>query len=197
MGPGSQSEFDPWRRAHRRSPQASPRPMDPDRQARTAYPRIRLAYFNKLVNLVMSRQFQSHGVDVTREQEAILRELAQGDGCNQAALAQRTGQDRNNLSRTLDILESKQLITRDVSPDDKRRSVVRLTQTGRLIQQQALQAVDHYRAALYAGFTPHEIDDFARAVGRLTANLETFLEDSDSPSRAPTDERHARPRHLR
>ena len=39
--------------------------------------------------------------------------------------------------------------------------------------------------------------DFARAVGRLTANLETFLEDSDSPSRAPTDERHARPRHLR
>ena len=197
MGPSSQSEPNRGAECCGRLPKESSQAMDPDSQARAAYPRIRLAYFNKLVNLVMSRQFQSRGVDVTREQEAILRELAQDDGCNQAELAQRTGQDRNNLSRTLAILESKQLITRDVSPDDKRHSVVRLTPTGRGMQQQAMQAVDGYRAALYAGFTPQEIDDFARAVGRLTANLEAFLEASDSPPRAPSDERQARPRDLR
>ena len=171
--------------------------MAPDPQTRAAYPRIRLAYFNKLVNLAMSRQFQLHGLDVTREQEAILRELAQGDGCNQAELAQRTGQDRNNLSRTLGLLEAKQLVTRDASRDDKRHSVVRLTPSGRRMQQQALQAVDRYRAALYAGFTPREIDDFARALGRLTANLEAALGASGPAPRAPKEEGHARPRHLR
>jgi len=167
------------------------RPMAPDPQGRTPYPRVRLAYVYKLVNLVMSRQFQLHGLDVTREQEAILRELAQGDGCNQAELAQRTGQDRNNLSRTLGLLEAKQLVTRDASRDDKRHSVVRLTPSGRRMQQQALQAVDRYRATLYQGFTPQEIDEFARALGRLTANLETFLGAAAAAPRAPKDEGHA------
>ena len=171
--------------------------MAPRSQARTAYPRIRLAYFNKLINLVMSRQFQLRGLDVTREQEAILRELAQLDGCNQADLAQRTGQDRNNLSRTLGLLEAKQLVRRDVSPEDKRHSVVRLTPAGRRMQQQALQAVDAYRDALYAGFTAQEIDDFARAVSRLTTNLEGFLAASGPTPREPDDTAHAQTRHLR
>jgi DNA-binding MarR family transcriptional regulator len=171
--------------------------MAPRSKARAAYPRIRLAYFNKLINLVMSRQFQLRGLDVTREQEAILRELAQLDGCNQADLAQRTGQDRNNLSRTLGLLEAKQLVRRDVSPEDKRHSVVRLTPAGRHMQQQALQAVDAYRDALYAGFTAQQIDDFASTVSRLTTNLETFLGDNSPVPREPDHTSHAQTRHLR
>jgi DNA-binding MarR family transcriptional regulator len=197
MGGRSQCRPEPGRCARRRHPEEGPRPMAPRSQARTAYPRIRLAYFNKLINLAMSRQFQLRGLDVTREQEAILRELAQLDGCNQADLAQRTGQDRNNLSRTLGLLEAKQLVRRDVSPEDKRHSVVRLTPAGRRMQQQALQAVDAYRDALYAGFTTQEIDDFARTVSRLTTNLESFLAASGPTPREPDDTAHAQTRHLR
>lgn len=152
--------------------------MAPRSPTRAAYPRIRLAYFNKLINLVMSRQLQEHGLDITREQEAILRELSLQEGCNQAELAQRTGQDRNNLSRTLDILASKDLVQKEARSDDKRNSVVRLTALGRQIQKRALDAVDAYRDVLFAGFTQDEIDTYAELISRLTKNLESYVETS-------------------
>ena len=62
---------------------------------------------------------------------------------------------------------------------------MRLTSSGRQMQQRALQAVDRYRAALYEGFTAQEIDDFARALGRRTANLEASLGASGPAPRAP------------
>lgn len=155
------------------------RSMTTKRQGRVMYPRIRLAYFNKLINLVMSRQFQEHGLDITREQEAILRELSQQDGCNQAELAQRTGQDRNNLSRTLDILAVKNLVLREPSLNDKRNSIVRLTDVGRQMQRQALEAVDAYRDVLFKGFTQEEINAYAHMVVRLTANLESYVRETE------------------
>lgn len=145
------------------------------------YPRIRLAHFNKLVNLVMNRQFQARGLDITREQEVILRELGQQDGCNQAELAQRTGQDRNNLSRTLDILFTKGLVAREACADDKRHSIIRLTAPGRRMQVQALDAVNAYRDVLFAGFTPNEIDSYAAMVARLIANLESHAQNAEEP----------------
>ena len=57
----------------------------------------------------MTRLFRAHGYDITREQEVILRELCERDGVHQADLARRVGQDRNNLSRTLEILTLKKL----------------------------------------------------------------------------------------
>jgi len=150
------------------------------RQGRTSYPRIRLAYFNKLINLAMSRQFQEYGLDITREQEAILRELSQTDGCNQAELAQRTGQDRNNLSRTLAIMVAKGLVSREACRDDKRNSIVRLTDVGREMQMQALHAVNAYRGVLFTGFTQAEIDVYASMVSRLTTNLESYARVSEA-----------------
>lgn len=150
--------------------------MPPARKTRQRYPRLKLAYFNKLINLTMARLFRNNGLDVTREQEAILRELAQGDGINQAELAARTGQDRNNLSRTLDLLVRKRLALRDVSSADRRQSLVFLTDEGKRLGSAAYEAVNEYREILFAGFSQQEIDAFAAAIARLTSNLETFLE---------------------
>lgn len=150
--------------------------MPAARKTPRRYPRLKLAYFNKLVNLTMARLFRNNDLDITREQEAILRELAQGDGINQAELATRTGQDRNNLSRTLDLLVGKHLALRDVSSADRRQSLVFLTEEGKRLESAAYAAVNEYREILFAGFSQQEIDAFAVAIGRLTANLETFLE---------------------
>lgn len=153
-----------------------PKSPPPDR----IYPRIRLSYFNKLINLVMGRLFVRRGLDLTREQEAILRELRQGDGINQAELAARTGQDRNNLSRTLGLLAEKSLVRREVCATDRRNSLVFLTPAGRVLQQKAYLAVNDYRAVLFQGFSQREIDAFANSIQRLSDNLEMFLQQDES-----------------
>lgn len=149
---------------------------------RIMYPRIKLSLLHKLINLTMKRLFIAYGYDITREQEVILRELRQQDGVNQVDLSARTGQDRNNLSRTLDILESKKLVARDVCSSDKRNSLVYITDRGRLLHEEAYKAVNEYRQVLFRGFSQEEVDTFAAMVRRLSANLTSFNEDFSKPT---------------
>lgn len=140
------------------------------------YPRIKLGKFHKTINLTMSRIFKSHGHNITREQEAILRALCVSDGINQAELAARAGQERNNLSRTLNILESKGWVTRSVCPADKRNSVVYITEEGRELHDKVYDSIEEYRHVLFRGLTMEQVQEFADMVHRLTANLEDYLD---------------------
>lgn len=151
------------------------------------FPRIKLSHFHKLINLTMSRLFKSYGCDITREQEVILRELRLRDGVNQVELAVRTEQDRNNLSRTLVILESKNLIARDRSHRDKRNSLVYLTDSGRALHEVAYQAINEYRRVLFQGFSQKEVDTFADMIHRLSDNLSDFLEENGAAKDAGDD----------
>lgn len=144
-------------------------------QRAIVFPRIKLSLLHKLINAVMARLFKAHGCDITREQEVILRELRQRDGVNQVVLASRVGQDRNNLSRTLDILQSKKLVVRDVYSSDKRSSLVYITDEGRALHKAAYRAIQEYRHILFRGFSQKEIDAFEDMIGRLNDNLGSFL----------------------
>jgi len=138
------------------------------------YPRLPFALFNKLINLTMSHLFKTHGHKITREQEVILRELCRLDGANQVGLALRTGQDRNNLSRTLTLLEGKGLILRDVCDVDKRNSRVYITEAGRQLHEQAFKTILEYQSILFKGFNQREINHFSETIQLLIANLSEF-----------------------
>jgi len=142
----------------------------------TPFPHIKLNKFNKAINLTMSRIFKVHGYNITREQEAILRSLCMTDGINQAELASMAGQERNNLSRTLAILEEKGLVVRKVCATDKRNSLVYITAEGRSLHAKVLRAVEEYRHVLFCGVPPEQVNTFALLVEKLTENLEGYLE---------------------
>lgn len=150
--------------------------VPPDAES-SAYPRIKLNKFHKTINLVMSRIFKVYGCNITREQEAILRALVAFDGVNQAELAVRAGQERNNLSRTLGILEEKGLVSRVTCTTDKRNSLVYITPAGRDFHREAYRAVEEYRRILFKGMTMEQIHAFSDVIQRLTRNLEEYLEE--------------------
>lgn len=154
------------------------------------YPRIRLTLLQKSINLTMTRLFRANGYDITREQEVILRELCERDGVNQADLARRVGQDRNNLSRTLEILTLKKLVVRDVSDSDRRQSIVHITEQGRALHKGVYKAVDAYRRILFRGFSQEEIETFSTMVERLTANLESYLAQGKAEGSAGDEEQN-------
>ena len=142
------------------------------------HPQLRIARLNKSINLVMSRMFRANNCNITREQEVILRELMRGgDGVNQVELAARTGQERNNLSRTLTILERKGWIERRTCQNDKRNTLVYITPAGEDMHHQVYAVVKQYRKVLYGGLTAEEAESIALGVQKLTANLEAYLEE--------------------
>ncbi len=141
-----------------------------------AYPRLPLARFNKLVNLSLARLLKEAGCPITREQEVILRELCRNDCISQVELAKRVGQDPNNLSRTLALLEKRALISRAVRASDRRSSTVRITSAGRRLHAQAFETIRAYWQVLFQGFSPQEISDFANSLDRMIANLGDFVD---------------------
>ena len=150
----------------------------------TNYPRLPLAQFNKQVNLALKRLFKAVGSDITREQEVILRELCRSDGINQAQLAMQVGQDRNNLSRTLRLLEDRGLIKRDIRGTDKRNSDVRITSAGRKLHAQAFKAIETYWSILFEGFSSKEIEQITSNFDRLSENLSKFVENVDTSDKS-------------
>ena len=146
------------------------------RDRETQYPRLPFSRFNKLINLTMSRLFELHNLNITREQEVILRELSQIDGLNQVDLANRVGQDKDNLSRTLSLLENKNCVRRSACSEDRRKMLIYITEDGQKLHREAYKVIEKYRRILFRNFQKNEIDQFSRGLYRLIDNLADFLE---------------------
>lgn len=140
-------------------------------------PDIPLVRFNKSANLAIKRILAAHGTPVTREQEAILSQLCHMDGINQVELANRVGQERNNLSSTLTILEDKGCITREVCRHDKRNSLVCVTDIGRKVHETTSKAMQQYRDILLNGIPTDEVERFIATLHAMIANLDASNND--------------------
>lgn len=137
--------------------------------------RLPVTRFNKKVNLTLSRLLKAAKSDLSREQEVILRQLRIRDGLNQIALSALVDQDRNNISRTLSLLESRGFIQRLVSQTDRRSQNVVITDAGIEAHKKAFQAIEEYWAVAFDGFSETEIDMFGDLMRRMADNLDIFL----------------------
>jgi DNA-binding MarR family transcriptional regulator len=77
------------------------------------------------------RLFTEDGHDLTAEQWAILSALWQRGDCSQTELGRAAGRDRPGVTRLVDALEKKKLVSRADVPGDRRSYRVRLTASGR------------------------------------------------------------------
>lgn len=137
--------------------------------------RLPVARFNKVVNLTLSRLLKAASSDLSREQEVILRQLRVRDGISQVQLAELVNQDSNNISRTLDLLETRGFVRRTTNPSDRRSQSVEITTEGVEAHGKAFFAIEEYWQASFKGFTKEEIESLSTLMRRMTENLESFL----------------------
>lgn len=87
-------------------------------------------------------------------------------------IASRLRLSKQTINSALDILESKGLLTRSVSPDNKRSRLIRLTPQGEAIADELL--VDFYRLEeqVYGTLPPRDRKTLLRITRKLAARLE-------------------------
>ena len=79
---------------------------------------------------VFQAQTQAAGIDLTSVQFAALDAIAEQPGIDQAGLAATISFDRATIGGVIDRLESKGLVLREVSAQDRRARLLRLTPEG-------------------------------------------------------------------
>ena len=108
---------------------------------------------------------------ISSEQWSVINEVHIKNGCNQITLAEILLKDGATITRILNILESKQLITRENSSNDKREFLIYLTEKGNELYDEVLQVVSENNEKINSIFSVDELKQFEYLLNKLVSNL--------------------------
>lgn len=120
------------------------------------------------------------GEQVSMAQSHILFEVRRLGSPSMLQVAQELGVDVTTFSRQIKALETKALISREVSSDDRRVMLLGLTAEGARV----LERIDGYMAArlgkVFDGMSPFERETVVRSLGLLNEALMQAAQERDS-----------------
>ena len=129
---------------------------------------------------IFLQETEPHGV--TPVQYAALQTVGNAPGIDQRTLARSIGFDTSTIAGVVDRLESRGLLMRNASPEDRRVRLLALTEAGHAVLDAVIPAMQRAQARMLAPLTKAERPEFMRMLRTLvTANNEL--------SRAPREER--------
>ena len=76
------------------------------------------------------KQFKDNGFDITVEQWGVMYRIFKHDALTQNQIAEKTFKQGPNITRIIDDLEEKKLVSRQQDPSDRRKYLLFLTEEG-------------------------------------------------------------------
>lgn len=132
----------------------------PDSPASARMPGHLIRRLHQLSTQVFAQQIRDAGSDLTPIQFAALDALFSNPDIDQATLADAIAKDRATTGGVVDRLEQKALVSRIVSPDDKRARRLRLTAEGVATVKLLTPVVLALQRDILPGLTASEYDQF-------------------------------------
>jgi DNA-binding MarR family transcriptional regulator len=121
---------------------------------------------------------ESEATGVTPVQYAALQAVANQPGIDQRSLAGAVGLDTSTIASVIDRLEARGLLSRSLSPDDRRVRLLALTAEGEAVLAQVLPAMRRAQDRILAPLNKGDRATFMRL-------LRTLVTENNEHSRAP------------
>ncbi len=110
---------------------------------------------------------------ITAAQSGALYYLKEHDGCLFTELSSALGLDKSAITGLVDRLESKGLVERRPSPDDRRAIGIFLTAAGKDTALKCLKVTREFNNRITRGLSEEEMETFSRALRNV---ISTFSE---------------------
>lgn len=135
----------------------------------------RLIYFTAqdLKNLA-EKMLKPSGL--TLEQFHILKNMSHQAGLSQRELGEIVNKSPANITRILDRLQSKSLITRKENPNDRRASLVFLTDKGHLLISEVFGTLESFSMKVSQGINEQEQEIVKKVLNKMAANIKLMSE---------------------
>ncbi|WP_321422101.1 MarR family transcriptional regulator [uncultured Methanobacterium sp.] len=108
---------------------------------------------------------------ISSEQWSVLNMVYAKGGCNQKTLAELLLKDGGTITRILNILESKDLIYREKSINDKREFLINLTDKGLDLYNELLEVMLQNKKDINSIFSTKEQEQLIFLLEKLFSNL--------------------------
>ena len=118
-----------------------------------------------------SRHLKALGLDISSEQWVILKRLSEQSDMSQRELAKTTYKDPAAVTRTLDLLQKKELLERKASETDRRLYLVSLSRKGKKLVKDTLPEAVKIREKGTYRISKKEIDSFLKTLDKIYENF--------------------------
>lgn len=136
------------------------------------------AYFFKIDTTIkkirnyMQRGLNEAGVDLTVDQWVVLDHLVQNSGISQIELGNITFKDPPTMTRILDLLVKKKLVTRINSSTDRRKFTINPTKDGRQIHKKANEIITSVRKQAWSNLDENDYHTLVKIMDTIYGNVE-------------------------
>jgi MarR family transcriptional regulator, transcriptional regulator for hemolysin len=138
----------------------------------------------RLLRRRYEQRLRSTGIGLTRAQCAVLINLVEREGLNQACLAQVLDIEPITLVRLLDRLQEAGLIARKPDPKDRRAYILELTGNAEPVLEQIYALAEQVYEEAQAGLSKAEVDHLISQLQVIKSNLLASTAEAASQSTA-------------
>jgi DNA-binding MarR family transcriptional regulator len=129
---------------------------------------------NIVANLLkreLNDELQRAGIDILAEQWALLYRLHERGSMNQQELAASLSRDNGSVTRTVLVLEGKQLLERRQVDQDRRHRYLYLTPAGQQLVPRLIACAQRGLQRATQDLTPQEVAQLNHLIQKMTRNL--------------------------
>jgi MarR family transcriptional regulator, transcriptional regulator for hemolysin len=128
---------------------------------------------NTVKNIIRFLSFNMKEFDITPEQWTVLKRLAENDGINQKELAVKAEKDQPTVTRILDILERKELISKQKNEEDRRSFILFITDKGLAVKDELTPFIeDLWEKKILSGISEEELKVYRSVLVKMNENIE-------------------------
>ena len=127
---------------------------------------------SKVAKQYSQKEFDRLGLGITVDQWVLLKIIEESAPLSQKELAKHSLRDPASITRTLDLLEKKQLIQRENITGNRRQYNIILTTTGKTFVDANIALVNEHRRKSTAGLSEKELELLQRMLLKIQQNMQ-------------------------
>lgn len=139
-----------------------------------------LGFLTITANRLMSAYFRKHlhtaGLNHTAEQWGVLAQIWNKGSMAQDELAYMLCVDKSSLSRVLDTMERRGLISRQRDPEDARRKLLYSTAAADALKEPCRNAAEAAMAAIMRDISPADSEVCLKVLAQIKENIRNLAE---------------------
>jgi len=108
---------------------------------------------------------------ISLDQWILLKQISENNGTSQVEIAQSTVKDAPTTTRIIDQLSQKNLIAKQLDPNDRRKYMVFVTLEGKQLIERLLPTVRAYRKIPFQTFSAEDKANLISLLERMDQNL--------------------------
>lgn len=116
------------------------------------------------------RQLKAHGFTITIDQWLIIKAILENPGITQNEIGDLVFKDNASVTRIIDLMVKSEYITRHVHSDDRRKTNLEVTASGKEVIQKVQDLVEKNRKTALKGITKDELEVMYSALLKISEN---------------------------